>query len=178
MAWAMIPFRRYPLLPVLASLILTGCAAQGTFPSLARRPQEGVAARIAGTLPAPAVTLPATPLPAVPANPPAPAGLADLRSQAEAAHRRFAAQRDKDGATIRSGQAAAPGSEAWALGSAALADLTAEHDATLAALAEIDGLYAAERIDGGDGGAIAAVRDQVTAWVADEDAVLAELAGR
>ena len=46
------------------------------------------------------------------------------------------------------------------------------------ALAELDGLYVKERIDGGEGVAHAAVRDQITAWVADEDAVLTELRGR
>ncbi|MBC2663297.1 hypothetical protein H7F50_16230 [Novosphingobium flavum] len=172
---------------VLASLVLDGCAQRGTYPSLARRPQEIDGGRIAGTLPAPADTTPAdttpadtTPAdttPAAPASPVATTSLAELRSRAEGSHQRFAAQRAKDGPAIASGRKAGEGSEAWALGSAALADLIAEHDATVAVLAEIDSLYAAERIDGGDGGAIAAVRDQVTAWVADEDAVLAELVG-
>lgn len=167
---------------VLASLVLDGCAQRGTYPSLARRSQEIDGGRIAGSLPAPADTTPAdtTPAdttPAAPASPVATTSLAELRSRAEGSHQRFAAQRAKDGPAIASGRKAGEGSEAWALGSAALADLIAEHDATVAVLAEIDSLYAAERIDGGDGGAIAAVRDQVTAWVADEDAVLAELVG-
>ena len=175
MAWAMTPFRRHALIPALTSLIfagmaLEGCTQRGTYPSLARRPQETDEGRIASSLPAPAIAEPAGPT-----NPVAPAALAELRSRAEAAHQRFAAQRSKDGPAIVAGRTAAQGTEAWALGSVALADLVAEHDATVAALAEIDGLYAADRIDGGDGGAIAAVRDQVTAWVADEDAVLAEL---
>ncbi|MEY4159923.1 MAG: hypothetical protein RLZZ136_544, partial [Pseudomonadota bacterium] len=45
-------------------------------------------------------------------------------------------------------------------------------------LADLDALYVKDRIDGGDGGAITAVRDQITASVADEDAVLADLKGR
>ncbi|WP_298196125.1 hypothetical protein [Novosphingobium sp.] len=167
---------------VLASLVLDGCAQRGTYPSLARRPQEIDGGRIAGTLPAPADTTPADTSQADtsqagPAGPVTTASLAELRSRAEGSHQRFTAQRTKDGPAIASGRKAGEGSEAWALGSAALADLIAEHDATVAVLAEIDSLYAAERIDGGDGGAIAAVRDQVTAWVADEDAVLAELVG-
>ena len=162
---------------VLASLVLDGCAQRGTYPSLARRSQEIDGGRIAGSLPAPADTTPADTTPAAPASPVATTSLAELRSRAEGSHQRFAAQRAKDGPAIASGRKAGEGSEAWALGSAALADLIAEHDATVAVLAEIDSLYAAERIDGGDGGAIAAVRDQVTAWVADEDAVLAELVG-
>jgi hypothetical protein len=62
--------------------------------------------------------------------------------------------------------------------SIALADLSSARSRTAVALADLDQLYVAQRVDGGDGIAIAAVRDQVTAWVADEDAVLADLVGR
>ena len=171
MAAAMSSLHRYAPLPLLASLILAGCASPGSYPSLAHRPQEDVPGRITGTLTPPAATPGEQPA----GRPPAPTNLAALRAEAEAAHARFGGQRQRDEKVIRAGRQAAPGSEAWSLGAVALADLTGAHDATVAALAAIDTLYAAERIDGGDGGAIAAVRDQVTAWVADEDAVLAEL---
>ncbi|MBC2670402.1 hypothetical protein H7F53_14715 [Novosphingobium piscinae] len=173
---------RSACLLLLAGLSLASCSRPEGYPSLARRPQEVEAGRITGSLPAPTITAPPGLLPAEPTvAAPTGAGLAEalaaLRDQAAAAHGRFADARGRAGHTIVAGRGAAPGSEAWALAAVAIADLTAAHDATATALAELDGLYVRARIDGGDGGAIAAVRDQVTAWVADEDAVLAELVG-
>ena len=46
------------------------------------------------------------------------------------------------------------------------------------ALADLDQLYAAARIEGSDATAIAAARDQVTGWIGEEDRVLASLRGR
>jgi len=75
-------------------------------------------------------------------------------------------------------RALAVASESWSQATVALASLESRRSDAMIALAELDPLYVKERIDGGDGGAIAAVRDQITAWVADEDAVLADLRGR
>ena len=95
---------------------------------------------------------------------------------------RFAAARARADQLTAAARDAAPGSDAWAAGSVALSDLTAQHDALVGILADIEAIdvrhqVEAQNVDGGDGGAIAAVRDQVTAWVADEDAVLADLGG-
>ncbi|HEY6870994.1 MAG TPA: hypothetical protein VI199_14665 [Novosphingobium sp.] len=164
------------LLPALALLLAGGCSTQGKFPSLARRAQEDVPGRVAGTVqPAPAapvVTLP--PVTGADDN----ARLGELRTAANVAHERFVAARPRADQLTAAARDTAPGSDAWAAASVALSDLTTQHDALVGLLADIEAIDVRQRVDGGDGGAIAAVRDQVTAWVADEDAVLADLGGR
>ena len=178
MAAAMTLLRKSAVLPPLVAILLTGCASSGRFPSLARRAQEGDPARITGTVAVPAASEPSGPV-APSADPTGPeADPAVLRREASAARDSFLAHQPRADQLTRAAQGAATGSEAWSQAAVALAELTAAHDATLAALAGLDSLYVRERVDGGDGGAIAAVRDQVTAWVAEEDAVLAGLEGR
>lgn len=169
-------FRKCALLPAVAAILLSGCAGSGQFPSLARRPQEDVPGRITGTLSAPPVAAStASPEPAVEA---ADQGQADrLMAQARTARESFLARRGRADQLARAASGAQPGSEAWSVAAVSLAELSSARDSTVTALADMDAIYVRQRIDGGDGGAIAAVRDQVTAWVADEDAVLAELGG-
>lgn len=180
MAGAMICHRKRALLPVVALLLAGGCSTQGKFPSLARRAQEDVPGRVGGTAlpapPAPIATLP--PVSGTVTGTGDNARLGELRSAANAAHDRFAASRERADKLTTAARGAAPGSDAWAAASVALSDLTAQHDALVGVLADIEAIDVRERVNGGDGGAIAAVRDQVTAWVADEDAVLADLGGR
>lgn len=162
---------RAGFLALCATAALAGCAAAGSFPSVARRPQED--GRITGSVDVP--TVPVTP----PATQPAGESEASaLLDQARAAHARFAEKRPAASTAVGAAQGSPPGSEAWARAAVALADLTAQRDALATALADIDARYVREKVDGDDGGAIAAVRDQVTAWVAEDDAVLAELGGR
>lgn len=160
----------------MAVLVVAGCASPGQFPSLARRAQEDVPGRISGTAP-PVAPAPQVTLPAVTATDDN-ARLGELRSAANAARSRFEEKRGAADARTAAARDAAPGSEAWATATVALSDLTAEHDALVGILADIEAIDVRQRVDGGDGGAIAAVRDQVTAWVADEDAVLADLGRR
>jgi len=191
---AMTRYPKHPFLPLSGALagafLLAGCGTQGEFPSLARRPAE------LGVRPAPAGET-ATGAPGRiegSAQPDAPAAgtmvrqeeisadlaarLRELGSAAREAHGRFEAKRARAGQLTAAARGAAPASEAWSVASIAVAELESSRSDAMVSLGELDRLYAQERIDGGDGGAIAAVRDQVTAWVADEDAVLAELAGR
>lgn len=171
----MILHHKAALVPLLVAL-LAGCATPGQFPSLARRAQEDVPGRIGGTVqPAPAA--PAVVVPDLSGADDS-ARLGALRSAANEAHSRFAAKRTTADALTEAARAAPAGSEAWATASVALSDLTTEHDALVGILADIEAIDIRQRVDGGDGGAIAAVRDQVTAWVADEDAVMADLGGR
>jgi hypothetical protein len=157
----------------LAPVLLAGCAADSRFPSLAKRPAELVAeGRIArSALPAapapPALNVPHLALPAD-----LPGRVAALGAQARAAHALFQDKRAGAARAVGGGSTTEPGAMV------ALADLSSARSQTAVSLAELDQLYIAERIDGGDGQTIAAVRDQVTAWVADEDAVLADLEGR
>lgn len=158
----------------LAALPLAGCAADyESYPSLAPRPAE----RISGsaepaaptTAPAPIVVTPSTDLTA---------RLIQLADQAQAAHREFTGRQARAEQLVSAAGGAAAGSETWAQASVALADLESSRSQAMVALADLDGLYAAERTDGGDGAAIAATRDRVIGWIGEEDATLARLRGR
>jgi hypothetical protein len=177
--------------PITALVLLSGCAAQGEFPSLAKRPAElALEAAPVATAAVPATPeritgsgTPVAPAPGATATDQAVSAdlatrLRDLNESARAAHERFAAKRPRAATLVGAASGAAVASEAWSVATVAVADLESARSDAMISLGELDRLYAAERIDGGDGGAIAAVRDQVTAWVADEDAVLAELGAR
>jgi hypothetical protein len=153
-------------------LILSACASAPGYPSLAKRPAE----RIAGTA-QPATPPPVAQTPA-PLSPEMQARLAQLVERARAAHAVFTAGKGKADRLSSAARGAAVSSEAWVVATVALAELESRRSEVMISLAELDSLYAREKVDGGDGVSIAAARDQVTAWVADEDAVLAELRGR
>lgn len=169
---------------LVAPALLSACASAGQFPSLAKGPNELAAeGRIS------ACGIPVAGPARVAATPPAPVAeqslptdlaqrIAALGDAARHAHQAFADKQGRTSAAVTKGAGSSRDSAAWSLASLALADLTSARSQTAVPLAELDQLYNARRVDGGDGVAIAAVRDQVTAWVADEDAVLAELAGR
>jgi hypothetical protein len=157
--------------PVVLAAFLSACAAdQGSYPSLARRDAE----RIVGTMPvaAPApesVALPATPAPELARR------LSQLIDQARTAHGRFTAREPRARTLSGAARGAAMGSESWASAAIALADLESARSDAMIALADLDALYAAARVESSAADAIAAARDQVTALVGEEDAVLAEL---
>jgi hypothetical protein len=106
------------------------------------------------------------------------AQLSQLQSQAHEAHARFIATAPKTTQMVNAARGAAVASESWSRANVALAELESRRSEAMVVLADLDALYVKDRIDGGDGGAITAVRDQITASVADEDAVLADLKGR
>ena len=164
-----------PAFPILALTLLftatlSGCGSNAGYPSLARRPAE----RITGSA---AVVAPA-PVPEAPVDLAAQSKLARLREMASTAHARFNSAVPGATRLVSEAQGAAVASESWSVASIALATLESRRSDAMIALSELDSLYARERVDGGDGFTIAAVRDQVAAWVADEDAALAQLRGR
>ena len=161
---------------LLPLTLVAACAGggDGRFPSLATRPGE----RISGTIePAPA-----------PVQPPATAATGDridrLRAQARAAHGKFEERRGSADTLSRAAQGAAVASETWSVAQVALASLEAARSEAMIALADLDALYVAAQVaaaptgGSGDLDAIAAARDEVTALIAEEDAVLAGLRGR
>jgi len=161
------------LLCLSASVSLAGCGSTSGYPSLAKRPAE----RISGS------ALPAAPE-AAPLATPAPvdasltARLDRLNAQARTAHERFVALAPQAGQLTAAAQGAAVATEAWSVASVALAQLESRRSEVMVALADLDSLYVRGRVDGDDGVTIAAARDQIAAWVADEDATLAVLRGR
>lgn len=157
----------------LAALPLAGCAADyDNYPSLARRPAE----RISGTAEPAAPTT--APPPAVTPSADLTARLTQLADQAQVAHQAFTGRQSRAEQLVAAAGGASVGSDGWAQASVALADLESSRSQAMVALADLDEIYAAERINGGNGMAIAATRDRVIGWIGEEDEVLARLRGR
>lgn len=154
--------------------LLSACAEEaGGYPSLARRPAE----RVSGTsdvVPA----IPSAPLPPAPPSPELSARLAGLVQQAEAAHQRFNSREARARGLVSAAAGAAVATESWAVATVALADLESARSDAMIALADLDQLYAAQRIEGSDALATGAARQTVIALVAQEDLVLASLRGQ
>lgn len=164
--------RTIPLLSLCASLVLTACATdEGTYPSLAKRPQE----RITATWPPP-------PPPPPPAPAPLEAATLDridlLLAQARSADAGFRAKESRARSLVAAAAGAPLGSEAWAVASIAVAELEAARAKAMLAMSELDSLYADARTAGRDTAPIEAARQNVMAMIASEDEVLASLRGR
>jgi len=159
------------LLAAAGAAMLAGCGSNEGYPSLARRAAE----RYAEAAPPPAA--PVVKAPEVLDSETA-ARIASLLEQARAGHAAFAGQRAATSSAIAAAKGAEAGSEAWARASTQLGLLDSKRAPVTLALADLDQIHVGIRVNGGDGSSIAAVRDQITAWVADEDAVLADLKSR
>lgn len=75
------------------------------------------------------------------------------------------------------------GSESWAVASIALAELESSHSDGMIVLATLDEIHAKDvqahyNTPSGDAPGITAARDQVQAWIGEEDRVLSALRGR
>jgi len=150
-----------------AGLASCASAPEGAYPSLAIRDIE----RVSGTL-------------APPDPPPAPEPLApatlqrldSLTGLASEAHAQFLAA--APGTRQIAQNTGAIGSESWARAQVALADLQAVRSQAMIALADLDRLYVDAMTGGTDAvQPIAAARDSVIEMVAEEDRVIAALAG-
>ena len=151
-------------------LSLSACATpEGAFPSLARRDAE----RVAGTIDAPTVT-PAAPSPDA-ADPALSNRLDRIEASARTGHARFLARESRARQLVGAARGAAIASESWSVATVAVAELEAARSQVMIALADLDSLYTAERVAGGDAAAIQSVRERVTTLVMQEDAVLAVL---
>ncbi len=159
--------KRSNCLPALALIAVSACQTPDDYPSLARRPGEL-----------------ATPAPA-PSAAPAPVGdpalaprLAALAAESQAAHARFAAATPPARTAIAAARGSAVGSEAWARASTALVALESARGQTAGVLADLDSLYIAGQTEGREVSAVAPVRAEVEALLADEDKVLSALQGQ
>lgn len=159
--------RPVPAIPVL--LILSACAGNtSTYPSLARRPAE----RVIGT------ALPAAPDPRpgpVATSPEIASRLDAIVARARAADAQFAAREGATRRLIGLASGAAVASDAWSNATVGMAMLDSARSQTMIALADLDGLYAAARVNGEDSAQIGQARATVEALVERENAVLAGL---
>jgi hypothetical protein len=159
------------LIASAVALSLGACAKdEGEYPSLARRPIERIST-VAGPSPTPSAT-PAPPSAELVAK------LDGLVAQAARADARFHAHEGRARQLVAAASGAAVASEGWSVATVAVADLESARSDAMIALAEIDALYAAARINGEDAALIALARDHVTGLVDSEDKVLADLRGR
>ena len=164
-------------LATIAALGLAGCASiADDYPSLAKRDAE----RLGGT------ALPVNIAPSPP-TPPAPSpGLGPridhLVEMARAAHGRFEARRPAVSNLVAGASGAAVATDPWIAAQTELASLDTARSEAMIALAELDQLYADERLAYADGISPAArllgeARDRVDVWVTEEDLVIERLAG-
>ncbi|GGB92341.1 hypothetical protein GCM10011494_08380 [Novosphingobium endophyticum] len=167
------------LLLVLAPLALAACSSTDGYPSLAPRAGE----RIAGSAkPVPgAEQAEAPPLP--PPSADLVARLGGLVSAAQEADRRFQARQAEAASMVARADGSATASDQWASAQIALGKLETSRSAAVAALAELDGLYADARVSAPvevspAAEAIAEARARVSDLVARENAVIAGLSAR
>lgn len=170
-------------LPAILPLLLAACADTGGYPSLALRDYERGSERACGT----AKPVVAASEPAAPALPPASADLRSrldgLVSAAQEADRQFQAQQATAERAVARTAGAAPASDPWASAQVALAKLETTRSAAVAALAELDMLYADARNSAPDEispstEAIGDARSRVSELVARQDGVIAALSAR
>lgn len=164
----------------VALLLLASCASPpGEYPSLAKRPVERAAERISGTADV------VEPQPAPPMREPQPdagltAQLTELVGQAQEDHARFSRIRERTERIVTGAGNASLGSESWAVANVALTELETARNRTSVTLAELDKLYAGERIANyqeitSNAAAIGEARDRVSAWVSEESRVITDL---
>ncbi len=159
-----------------AALTLSGCSTSGSYPSLERRAAER-SYDLEAAAPAPSAQE------LGPVDPALATRLASLRQQALSAHESFQAQVNSASRTVNAAQGAAVASDAWSVAQVALAQLESKRSSAMIALADLDELLlAAQKADAEEPSpdlpAVTTVRDEVTSWIASQDATLAQLRGK
>ena len=163
-----VPSRAFSMaLPTFVLLPLLGaCAAAGEgYPSLATRDIE----RTGGVMEVE---------PAPPPAPPAPSTLAtleELEATARAAHADFLAAAPRARALTSAARGAARGSERWSVAQVAIADLESTRSEAMIALADLDRIFVDAVTSAQATESINAVRTEIEALVAEENAVIESL---
>lgn len=187
--------RMSALILLALPLCAAGCESPGSFPSLAKRPAERITGtgetgeEVAQMCPVGRITGTAEPVETVQAPPPPlppsaglQANVEQLLGQAARAHGDFQATRAAAERAVTASRGAARASEGWVSGQVALANLETTRSGAVTALADLDVLYAEERIAHPESITPSAellgkAREQVMAMVDEENAVLARLGG-
>lgn len=162
---------------VLALLALSACNAERSrFPSLAVRPAER--AYGTGQAAAPTPDLPLTTQ--MPQGSDLAARVAALRAAAREAHAQFSKQQGPAARLAEAARGTAPGTEAWARATIALAGLQSARSQGMVALADLDRLLiaATEQATTGPDADLAAItlaHREVEALLGEEDRTLAAL---
>lgn len=164
---------------LLASLpVLAACSgASGGYPSLAIRDVE----RVSGTAQpvAPEIQQPVAP----PVSEALDQRIARLVEQARGAHATFQNRAGSASRTVGAGRGTRAPADRWIAAQVALSDLQALRSTAMIALADLDVMFAEERLAFSDdlsptAQALDRARQQIGAWVEEEDRVIAGLAGQ
>lgn len=155
---------------LIPALLLGACSTTpGEYPSLAKRPIE----RVSGTL-----EPPPPPPPPAPVDPAVLRSLDSLLERVREADSRFRAAEPGVRRQVQAASGAAMASEAWSVATVALSGLQTVRSEALVALAEIDSIYAAGRIEGEPAAEAKATRAAAMAIVLEQDRVIADLQDR
>ncbi len=155
------------LVLLLAPLAVGACAApQGRYPSLAIRDIE----RVSGQM---------EPAPPAYAPPPTPADVSDrlqaLADEAGSAHRAFLAEEPAARRQVQAARGSSPGSENWARAQVAIATLESARSRAMIALADLDRIYVDAALEQGELTRIAAIQQEISGQVAQQDGTIGEL---
>ena len=158
------------LVPPVALIALSACATTGAdYPSLAIRDEE----RAEGTF-APAASK-RLEVPQVEAG--STADIPALLAAARASHERFTSLVPDARRRVGAAGSRSVASDAWGAAQVALAELEAARSQTAIPLGDLDALYIGQAVQAETGEEVTAAREQVLGWLAEEDAVVAELGG-
>lgn len=158
-------------------MALSACASTDReYPSLAIREAE----RVSQT--AMPVTVAPRP-PAPPLDPSIEGRIASAVAQARKAHGAFLAASGRAEHTVAAARGTRSPADVWIVAQVALADLVSQRSEAVIAQADLDQLYAAERLSDPEritptAQALIDARNQVSGWVADLDLTIARLAGQ
>jgi alkanesulfonate monooxygenase SsuD/methylene tetrahydromethanopterin reductase-like flavin-dependent oxidoreductase (luciferase family) len=163
-------------LSLCLALGLTACSTAGSYPSLAYRPVERTAMPAAAEPAPPPIQLP-------PATADLTTRIGGLVAAAQASDKQFAAKRPAADRAVAAAARAARTSDSWISAQVAVSALQASRDTTVAALADLDSLYAdarqAEPVEESPSAkAIDTARDQVQALLNGQNDVISALDAR
>lgn len=161
--------------PVVCLLVLSACASTGgDYPSLAIRDVERAQGRFE------AGESQRLDVPEVEADLAGgvDARLDELVGAAQAAHGSFIALVPEARRRVAAAGSRSVASDAWGSAQIAVAELEAARSQAAVALGDLDTLYVSQTVQAEQSSEMVAAREQVLGWIAEEDAVLAELGAR
>ena len=158
---------------ILAAIPLAACASAGDeYPSLAIRDAE----RQTGTF-APAIGAAAAPAQPAPPAPELLDRLAQLRAEAQSAHRAFTALAPAARRRVDAARGAGVASDVWAAAQVAISELDARRSQTAIPMADLDELLVSQAVALQQNGAATQAQAEVQALLEEEDRLLQELKG-
>lgn len=106
------------------------------------------------------------------------AQLAQLVAAARTAHERFTALVPQARRRVAAAGSRSVASDAWGSAQVAVAELEAARSVAAVPLGDLEAIYVSQTVQAAQSPAMLAAREQVLGWIAEEDAVLAELGAR